>query len=171
MGPMPDVEKELSEHADRAYRLAIMSPRPPGYDEVAWACVLFDTNPDVLKARFDQRVQLEVDRSAMDGKHDPLFDEWMLPAIPKARPPVLRAKVTDKIAKAYHALALFECQETLALFRSVERDADRMRAAGLAVNQCLQALILNHEFPAYKAKLTMNKDGSFKIVLTPRGGP
>ena len=163
-----DIETKVREHAQRAYILAQMETRPPGYTITAWACVLMDNPYDKLLARFTKRVDHEKARLGADASQaglDGIFLEFMLPAVPTEPPPELAAKLVALFRAWAKDLAEQECLEALRPFVGQPRSVKVLHAAAAAVRKCLDDLVQVPSFPRFHGKLTMSAQGAFLLTL------
>lgn len=175
MEPLPDISKRVGDHAQRAYILAQIETRPPGYSVDTWAGVLMDEPFDRLLGRYARRVAVErsrVEASALAAGArgvDLLFQQgFVLPAVPATPPPALAAKARRLYAQWAEELVQLECLEALQPLMGKVRSVEVMHQAQALILDCLARLTQEHQFPSYSAKLTMNKNGSFTVNLTSR---
>ena len=169
---MEGLEQRVQDHAQRAFMLAQMETRPPGYSIVAWACVLMDDPYDKLLGHYTKRVAREKDRVQFEASKaglDGIFLEVVLPALPTNPPPELAAKSMALFKKWAKERAEQACQMALVPFLGRTRSPEVLRKAADVLRQCLDDLVQEPSFPRFTGKLKMNADGSFQVTLSDVG--
>lgn len=174
----PSIEMKVREHTQRAFMLAQMDVRPPGYSVVAWACILMDDSYEKLETRYTKRVALEkakVTEAASKAGMDGMFLEFSTPAVPATPPIEMVAKSMALYHKLAKELAEQACHRALVPFLGSSRSPEVMRQAAGAIRQCLDDLMQEQgqSFPRFACTLQMTKmtggDG-FLFTLTDARG-
>jgi hypothetical protein len=153
--PLPDIQAQVTEHAQRAFMLAQMEQRPPGYEVVDWALVLMDNTYSKLKARFDLRVQQ-------------VIPPQVLPAVPANPPAVVAAKARAIYLAWFTELARQECMNAIQPHVRRGRDESALRAAQQEVQAVLENLRLHDPEVRFTGRVSMTKEGSFQVDLRHR---
>lgn len=155
---------EVSKHLKRAYVLAQMERRPPGYSVDQWALYLMDLDCRVLRERLAGRVHQE--REKVGG--NVLFGDLAMPAVPVDLPAELVSKGAKLHDQWMHVEVMSICQEALATLGTLSgRSVPLLMEAQQRVDAAL-AEAWEEKVP-YQVRLAMTKDASFEVKLLPFG--
>lgn len=163
---MSELQTRLQEHAHRAYILAQIETRPPGYGVNEWACLLMDNPCDKLRDRYEKRVQREAEKATEIDRMDPLFPGLLLPAVPTHPSPALAAKAGVLYESWLVDLVQSECNGALQVLVGQKRSVSVLLSAQELIRGVL-ARLGDEEGPLpFQVKVTMNKDRTFTLNLT-----
>ena len=164
---MPDIKDLVKEHARRAFVLAQIEQRPPGYSTHEWAVLLMDSTREELEARYDLKVERERARWAEAVSKDPLFaDRDFLPAVPATPPPALATKIQQVYDIWLGERVQLECENALYPLMGQKRSVAVLSQGVGLIREAIARLDASEGGVPFQAKLTMNKDGSFVVELT-----
>lgn len=168
MAGLPNIQALVKEHAQRAYVLAQIEKKPPGYDVTAWAILLMDNSYTKLKTRYENRVLIEQERllSQADGVDvvERIFQEGFLPAIPADPPAALVAKIRAVHDAWFTEIIRRECDLALQPLVGQRRSKEVLFQAKVLVQQVLSRVQAELGYQPFEVKITMNKDGSFSLT-------
>jgi len=164
--PLPDVQEMVREHTKRAYVLAQITIRPPGYTTETWALHWMDHTYADLDARYEAWKAVHFKRQQAEFDEMGMVDWWPnLPAVPEQPPPELATKARLLYQTWTRDLLIQECREVLQPLVGSPRTQDVMSQAANLVHDLTQKWVRLRGELIPPVKVTMLKDLTFEIRI------